>query len=189
MSDFQIGDIVERAEAWTGTVEYVGQTLGKARIKLLSGQVMFAPLSLLTLVERPESRPPTKAEEVGPFPYCCKCGFDGPGDQHPESCAALPTYDKAGLVRLEHCRCDLPCPGFTCEVCGKEAPWCFGAADDMPGACDSCWAKANHNDDDDRLQSVCPPERLADHGQWCWAVAINDDDEPPDYDEDDFKPY
>jgi hypothetical protein len=35
---------------------------------------------------------------------------------------------------------------FTCNVCGRSHCWCTGGHDDMPGACDYCWAKAHKGD-------------------------------------------
>lgn len=35
---------------------------------------------------------------------------------------------------------------YVCDCCGYEVPWCFGASDDMPGACDDCWAAAHAGD-------------------------------------------
>jgi hypothetical protein len=32
---------------------------------------------------------------------------------------------------------------FKCSECSRLMPWCRGASDDMPDACDECWAK-NH---------------------------------------------
>lgn len=32
---------------------------------------------------------------------------------------------------------------FTCCRCHKLTAWCRGAADDMPDACDDCWAAEN----------------------------------------------
>lgn len=45
----------------------------------------------------------------------------------------------------------LGCPGdcgwgpgmsFVCSVCRRERCYCQGAGDNMPEACDDCWAKA-----------------------------------------------
>jgi hypothetical protein len=55
--------------------------------------------------------------------------------------------------RLDRCVCAVPCPGFKCDRCNIERPWCLGAWDDEPDSCDDCWAKnrntVNHNDRDD----------------------------------------
>lgn len=32
---------------------------------------------------------------------------------------------------------------FTCNRCGRRFGWCLGVTDDLPGACDFCWADAN----------------------------------------------
>jgi hypothetical protein len=35
---------------------------------------------------------------------------------------------------------------YRCAGCGEHAPWCFGAADDLPGHCDDCWDKAQRKE-------------------------------------------
>lgn len=45
-------------------------------------------------------------------------------------------------ARHPNCSCKVPCgrsSRFKCSVCKTMQPWCFGAADDMPDACDACW--------------------------------------------------
>jgi hypothetical protein len=35
---------------------------------------------------------------------------------------------------------------FECKVCGRLMPYCMGADDDLPDACDDCWSKAHRED-------------------------------------------
>lgn len=42
---------------------------------------------------------------------------------------------------------------YVCEVCRREVPWCFGAADDMPDACDDCWYAAHMNSVRDKTKT------------------------------------
>ena len=47
------------------------------------------------------------------------------------------------------CDCTLE-QTFTCEHCGRRFGWCLGMADELPGACDFCWAaKAGPHDRED----------------------------------------
>ena len=30
---------------------------------------------------------------------------------------------------------------YRCAICRRRVPWCYGADDDAPHACDDCWSK------------------------------------------------
>jgi|ETNvirnome_2_300_1030623.scaffolds.fasta_scaffold00700_8 hypothetical protein len=41
------------------------------------------------------------------------------------------------------CEGPADCGGdYVCAECRATVGWCFGAADDMPDACDACWVEA-----------------------------------------------
>lgn len=46
----------------------------------------------------------------------------------------------AGYSREKGCA---PNETFECEDCGRIMPYCKGADDDRPNACDDCWALAH----------------------------------------------
>ncbi len=49
----------------------------------------------------------------------------------------------AGGVAPRRALCRCGCPVFVCGRCRRLTPFCLGAADDMPDACDECWSKAH----------------------------------------------
>jgi hypothetical protein len=51
------------------------------------------------------------------------------------------------------------CRVFRCAGCKRWRSWGLGAADDMPGHCDDCWAKA-HGKAAERRREDGPQRRL-----------------------------
>ncbi len=62
----------------------------------------------------------------------------------------LLTYRRIALLPVPVCQCgDCGLDAYLqdedgdrfykCQTCGRSVPWCFGAADAMPGSCDDCW--------------------------------------------------
>ena len=49
------------------------------------------------------------------------------------------------MCKLRLCQECSHCQTYVCPWCGHRVPWSNGCADDMPEACDECWAEA-HNE-------------------------------------------